>query len=108
MKEMMHYGFSYYVRGPYSTELAKDYYVLQSGQVTPKDVHIPSGMIDVIKQCLNKGDDFIEAVSTLHSIAKIRKSRDKSDVIEAARSMKPELSQVYDQAWDFVKATGLL
>ena len=108
MKEMKQYGFSYYVRGPYSTELAKDYYALNTGQVAIKDVPIPSGMIDVIKQCLDRGDDFIEAVSTLHSIAKIRKSTDRTDVIKAARSMKPELSSIYDEAWDFVKATGLL
>ncbi len=108
MREMKGYGFSYYVRGPYSTELAKDYYALESTKVAPRDIHIPDRMLTLVKQCLDRGDDFIEAVSTLHSIAEIRRSHNKDDIVKSARLMKPELSSAYDEAWDFIKATGLL
>jgi len=108
MREMKSYGFSYYVRGPYSPVLAKDYYALENASVTPAKIHISSSHMNVIKECVERGDAFLEAASTLHSIAAIRCTTEKDTVIEAARSLKPQLSHKYDDAWQFLRLTGLL
>ena len=106
--EAREYRFSYYVRGPYSPSLAKAYYALDAGSVVPSKVRISEYCMNVVRECVGRGDAFLEAVSTLHSIASIRRSEDKKLIIDMARSMKPQLSHKYDDAWQYLLETGLI
>jgi len=108
VKEMKNYGFSYYVRGPYSPSLAKDYYALEEKSIAPRRIAIPTRSMNVVKECVDRGDAFLEAVSTLHSIATLRNSNRRDVVVEIARSLKPQLWHKYDDAWEFLMAAGLL
>lgn len=108
MPETKDYSFSYYFRGPYCPALAKDYYALQENRIAPTKTTIPSHAMSIVKECVERGDSFLEAVATLHLISKIRRSSDQMQIVSAARSLKPQLAQRYDEAWDFLRAAGLL
>ena len=106
--EVKGYAFSHYVRGPYSPSLAKDYYALETTPVSPKKVMLSSRQLRIIKECVEKGDAFLEAVSTLHSIAMSNKNHSEEEIINHVRDLKPHLNFCLKEAWQFLRTHRLV
>lgn len=104
-----HYCYNMYLRGPYSPQLTQDYYRLVETDVRPEDVGIDPRMLSVVNDAVRAGDSFLEAAATVHSIYKTNAPvGDREDILRMARSLKPQLSHRYGDAWDFLERTGLI
>ena len=104
-----HYRYNMYLRGPYSPELTRDYYQLMEREIRPIDVEINDIMLTVVRDAVARGDGFLEAVATVHSIYKTNAPLgDRENIIRMARSIKPQLHHHYDDAWEFLIRTGLI
>jgi uncharacterized protein YwgA len=100
--EAKSYSFSYYLRGPYSSSLAKDYYALEKNPTLNPKTTVPHAQIEIVKECVEKGSGFLEAVSTLHSIAEGNKNHSADEIINHARRLKPYLNFHLTEAWQFL------
>jgi uncharacterized protein YwgA len=103
------YSFSAYFRGPYSPDLAADYYRLQRDPQSKKFVPQNPAHLHFVGKCVARGDLFLETISTIHSIAVIRQGLSKEHTVQTARSLKPFLKTAdCEQSWQMLKAVGLL
>lgn len=103
------YAFTYYYRGPYSPVLSHDYYALKKRPVNPTHTRIPPVTLRMVKECIARGDTFLEAVSTVHSIATdMSPHLDKDETFRIAMLLKPQLKGRYEKAWDYLCEAGLL
>jgi uncharacterized protein YwgA len=99
------YKFNLYLRGPYSPDLAKDYYSIDTWSemakrsVSPAD--IPEHNLSVVKEAIDRGEYFLETLVTIHSI-KETEGTDKERTFEIARRLKPNRIRYFEQAWDFL------
>jgi hypothetical protein len=100
-----HYRFSLYLRGPYSPELAKDYYALEEwDRARRKGVppaHIPQDKLTILKEALGRGEYFLEALVTLHSIL-VTEEKERGKAIAIASRLKPERAAYFEPAWEFL------
>jgi len=105
------YRFNLYLRGPYSPDLAKDYYALENEGISIRSrvspAHISSDKLAVLKEALDQGEYFLEALVTLLSIVK-SEERDKTKAIEIAARLKPNRVSYFDSAWQFLTDKGLI
>jgi hypothetical protein len=105
------YRFNLYLRGPYSPDLAKDYYALEkegkSANPRIPPAHIPPDKLAVLKEALDNGEYFLEALVTLLSIVK-SEGRDKAKAIEIAARLKPNRASYFESAWQFLTDKGLI
>lgn len=86
------YRFGTYLRGPYCTELTKEYYALREAPVTPASVPPPEPrVLDALRQALREGDDFLEAATTMHRLHSIE-GRGAPDLPARLREIKPLIS----------------
>ena len=114
------YGFSWYVRGPYSPSLTSDYYALAN---SPEEgVGLPEGLVLTeestrkletvrnLAQVPNVDLDEVGWLELLASVAFLRKSSRLSE--ESARTKisesKPTLAQFYDLATQKLKDAALV
>jgi len=105
------YRFNLYLRGPYSPDLAKDYYALEDEGISFKSrvspASIPSDKLAVLREALGRGEYFLEALVTLLSIVK-SEERDKTKAIEIAARLKPNRASYFESAWQFLNDKGLI
>jgi uncharacterized protein YwgA len=106
--EAMEYSYGNYVRGPYSPDLAKDYYSLMQLRVTSRRVSIPAGKMEFIKRCVARGNEFLEAVSTLRSISRANPSSTENEIMNHARNLKPHLDPHFSEAWRLLEVRHLV
>jgi len=104
--EVKDYAFIDFVRGPYSSSLAEDYYALKTTSVSPKKVELSESQLKIMKECIKKGDAFLEAVSTLHSVAISNKNHSEEEIINHVRNLMPHPN--LDEAWQFLQTHGLV
>jgi uncharacterized protein YwgA len=103
------YRFNMYVRGPYAPDLAKDYYEMIELVPEARKVPVPKDMMSVVREAMDGGDAFLEAVASLLSIYETNSpGADRELVIKTARRLKPQLSHHYDSAWTFLEGKGLV
>jgi len=103
------YAFTYYYRGPYSPVLSHAYYALKKTPVAPTPVRIPPDALRTVKECIARGDTFLEAVATVHSIATdARPHLGRDETFSIAMLLKPQLKNRYEKAWDYLCEAGLL
>jgi len=107
------YSFNDYFHGPYSPDLAKDYYALlsmrllgQSPETIP--VEIPEHMLRIIAGAVHQGNNFLEAVTTIHSIAAHDSSLDRGQIRCFFRSRKPLIADRFEEGWAFLVANHLI
>jgi len=100
--EVRSYSFSYYLRGPYSPSLAKDYYAIEKTPQARVKTTVPHEKIEIVKECVDRGSGFLEAVSTLHSIAEGNREHGSEEIISHARALKPYLNFHLAEAWQFL------
>ncbi len=82
------YRYSLYIRGPYSSELADDYYELRDiGSTTD----IPEESISRLSEILSKGVDYTEAFATVLLVRNNNPGRSGAEVRSKALSIKPHL-----------------
>lgn len=106
-KRVQDYGFSFYFRGPYSPSLAKDYYEIEASNISPHSVSLNPAHIQIVKDCVSRGDAFLEAVATVHSI-KSTNLYGKGETLETARRLKPQLASAYEEAWHYLRGIELV
>jgi len=99
------YRFSLYFKGPYSPDLAKDYYALDGEACRLRDTappaRIPPDKLSILVEALGRGEYFLEALVTLHSIV-TEEEKDKSKAIAIASRLKPNRVSYFEPAWQFM------
>lgn len=86
------YRYRLYIRGPYSSELADDYYELskKSGSA-PVSTTVPSNDIDKLSKIFDKGLKFVEAYATVMLVKTNNPDVSSDEVRDTALSIKPHL-----------------
>jgi hypothetical protein len=85
------FDYSIYLNGPYSPELAQVSNALEgegNGRVTP--AVLPAESIRLISACLDRGAEFLEALTTV--LDGVNRGRSCSDASDWAKLIKPHLS----------------
>lgn len=102
------YDFGYYIRGPYSPSLAKDYYSIVGKFEILTDANIPFDKERIVIEAANRGNRFLEAVATLHFAWTINGRPDRETVLKIVKELKPSLNDKLPEAWQFLVENGLL
>ena len=84
------YRYSLYIRGPYSSELADDYFEMTSpGKVTD----VPEEAIHHLSEIMTKGIEFTEAYATVLLIKNNNPGKSNNDIFNRALEIKPHLKK---------------
>jgi len=108
------YSFSDYFHGPYSPNLAKDYYGLladRSSRQTPHaaaPIRIPETILHAIDDAVRRGNDFLEASATIHSLATRYHGLPVGQIRALFEPMKPRIAGNFEEAWHFLRENGLV
>jgi len=103
------YAFGSYVRGPYSPQLANDYYALPWEVVLKTNpARIPSEFLSPVADAVRRGNDFLEAAATIHIFWIRNPGQKKSELLENVCYVKPELARHLEEAWAFLIKNRLL
>ncbi len=89
------YRYGLYIRGPYSSELADDYYEMGSlsGSTT-----VPKDAITKLSAIMDKGVDYTEAYATVLLVKKNNPTRSNEDIFNKAVDIKPHLKKEVTEA----------
>lgn len=101
------FHYNYYIRGPYSSDLATAYYRWDTetlAKVTP----VKDPRLTPIAEAIARGNDFLEAATALHWIKKNNRAVEKKRIFEIGEKLKPRLSAQFPEAWKFLESSGLL
>ena len=82
------YRYGLYIRGPYSSELADDYYGME---VSNGPTDVPNHVIDELSGILKKGIGYTEAYATVLLVKENNPTRDNETIMNKALSIKPRL-----------------
>lgn len=101
------YKFGMYVHGPYSSDLAKDYYALQENKPLAKVV-TQSGPRDetaeqIVAEAIQRGNKFLEATATLHKVRVANPTSTKEAVEKIVLGLKPHVKDTVGEAWTFLQ-----
>ena len=89
------YKYRLYIRGPYSSELADDYYELKKiGDSTD----IPDNVILGLSEILAKGIEYTEAYATVLLVKTVNPGCSDSEIMETAMRIKPKLKNEVAEA----------
>jgi uncharacterized protein YwgA len=92
------YDFGLYIRGPYSSELADDYYELMKSASHTTVMDVDGKHVDSLSEIMKKGVPYMEAYSTL-ILARKYNPRMSGDELEAfVINMKPTLKKEIKEA----------
>ncbi len=103
------YSFGSYVRGPYSPQLANDYYAIPPSTV-PKTMpaNIPSKYLGPVVNAVKRGNHFLEAAATVHIYWIRNRTQKKAEILDHVKDLKPDLVRHLEEAWGFLIKNGLL
>ncbi len=102
------YSFGQYIRGPYSKELADKYYTLARELPNPAETaDIPDDILRPVVSAVHEGNDFLEAVATIHLYLQHNQGSTKTDALKNIGWMKPPLRHLLEGAWAFLERLGL-
>ena len=90
------FRFNMYVRGPYSTTLADEYYSL--GDVTPGVTDIPDVYVNDLSEILGKGLRYAEAYATVLMIKNNSPGGSYEGIMRRALDLKPHLKKEVEEA----------
>lgn len=90
------YRFSMYIRGPYSSELADDYYNIDSciGDTTD----IPDEAISRLRSIFDKGLGYMEAYATVLMVKNNSPGASHDSIHRRALALKPHLEKEVEEA----------
>ncbi len=83
------YHFNMYIRGPYSSDLAKEYYKCDS--IAGRETNVPEEALSRLTEIFSKGIGYAEAYATVLMIRSNSKDASKEDVLKRAMDLKPRL-----------------
>ena len=100
------YNYGWYVKGPYSPQLARDYYdlnfAIETGDEDFKDRHLPPSVSEKLKKlkplfevptdCPLRQDDWLEAIASYHFLRTASRLNDE----QAAKRMNDEKPHLKD------------
>lgn len=104
VKPYSDYDFGHYVRGPYSPDLARDYYSDSDDHLDGSCPIIPRDKMDIVILAANKGNNFLEAVATLHIAWTTNPGITGPETIDMVRELKPALTNKLPEAWQFLQS----
>jgi len=108
------YSYSDYFHGPYSPNLAKDYYellsqrLLRQGTESVTCIELPDAMLGIVEEAIRRGNDFLEAAASLHSLAARYPELDGTKLQAFLRTMKPGIADRSEEAWSFLTTNHLV
>jgi hypothetical protein len=87
------FEYNIYLNGPYSPELAQVYYALDDEGIArgPPAGDVPISTLSVLSEALSKGEDFLEALTTV--VDGLTREESVSLAMNWARSIKPHLDE---------------
>ena len=84
------YSYNLYIHGPYSPQLADDYYALEESAIEPEKITLDEGFIKLIRK---KSEWWLELASTVVTVSeRYRDMRDEM-MIKLVRNSKPFASK---------------
>ena len=89
------YKYRLYIRGPYSSELADDYYEIKR---LNNSTDIPVDAIDELSKILSKGVDYTEAYATVLLVKRNNPDRSNADILKKSMEIKPHLKNEVREA----------
>jgi len=99
------YNFGLYIRGPYSSDLADDYYELHIDSSTPCETDVPSEHIDSLTEIMIKGTPFVEAYATILLARKYNPNMKPGELVDFVVDMKPHLKKKIEEASEYLNPT---
>ena len=89
------YKYRLYIRGPYSSELADDYYEIKR---LNNSTDIPVDAIDELSKIFSKGVDYTEAYATVLLVKRNNPDRSNADILKKSMEIKPHLKNEVREA----------
>ncbi len=103
------YVYGSYLRGPYSPDLAREYYAIQPGGIAKaRPADIPREYLDPVNYAIRRGNEFLEAAATLHLYASLNPRASRADLFSQVSWVKPDLKRYLEEAWEFLGKHDLL
>lgn len=96
------YRFSMYIRGPYSSDLADDYY--EMGGNVEKSTRILDEDIDRLRSIFERGLDYVEAYATVLLIKESNSNASNGSIKDKAINLKPHLKNEIEEASAYLLA----
>ncbi len=93
------YRYKLFVRGPYSSELADDYYEMNGLEETTS---IPEEKIAELAKILEKGDRYVEAYATVLLVKANNPGRTNEVIFNKAVDIEPKLISEVKEACDSI------
>lgn len=93
------YRYSLYIRGPYSPDLADDYYELNR---IDNFTNVPIEKINKLSEIMNKGIGYTEAYATVLMVKQNNPDRTNEEILKKALDVKPRLKKEVMEAWQSV------
>ena len=90
------YKYSLYIRGPYSSELADDYYEMD-GKVTG-DTDVSESDLSRLKELYTKGLPYVEAYATVLLLKNSNPNVPSNKILDRALELKPHLENEVREA----------
>ena len=97
-----------YIRGPYSPALAEVYYSWGELERRARPGALPDAMTEVVVDAVRRGNEFLEAVTTLLMVGRANPRARAERVRVHVQRMKPKIADRIAGAWDWLVARGLL
>ena len=95
------YRFDLYIRGPYSSELTRDYYDLLKRKDMTYETDVHPEFIEELSVLIGKGTPFLEAYATLGLVSSYNPRMDRNKLIEFVIGMKPHLIKEIREASEY-------
>jgi len=95
------YRFDLYIRGPYSSDLTRDYYDLLKGGGMTYETDVHPECIRELSVLIGKGTPFLEAYATLGLVISYNPGTDRDKLIEFVIDLKPQLKKEIKEASEY-------
>jgi Uncharacterized conserved protein len=92
------YNFSLYIRGPYSSDLADDYYEILGNKPISNDTSVDPKFIMNLSNIMSKGVNYLEAYSTLVLAHRYNPKLETDQLKHFVFTMKPALKKEIEEA----------
>ena len=86
----LRYSYNLYIHGPYSPQLADDYYALGESAIEPEKITLDEGFIKLIRK---KSEWWLELASTVVTVSERYKGMEDKTIIKLMRNSKPFASE---------------
>jgi len=86
------YNFSMYIRGPYSRDLADDYFKVPKKRMS-YETDVPEDDIAELSRIMDKGAPFVEAYTTIVLVSKYNRMMKEDELTDFVAKLKPHIEK---------------